>query len=223
MIKKAQSKRATCSMLFLYLSIIFVVCLLLSNILAAKLLKVASFSVSAGVLVFPISYIINDILAEVYGYQKAKNIIICGFAMNIFMAVVFIVAIALPSPEWFENDTYFEIILGSAPRTVLAGLFAYLFGSLINAKVLAKMKAHSNSKFGVRAIISTVFGEATDSLIFVLGAFAGTISSQQMFGMMLIQVVMKTAYEIICLPLTILIVGWVREHEGITQEQEAKI
>lgn len=223
MIKVTQRKRANCSMLFLYLSITFVVCLLLSNILAAKLLKVALFSVSAGVLVFPISYIINDILAEVYGYQKAKSIIICGFVMNIFMVVVFIVAIALPSPEWFENDTYFELILGSTPRTVFAGLLAYLLGSLVNAKVLAKMKARAGNKFGVRAIISTVFGEATDSLIFVLGAFAGTISLQQMFGMMLIQVAVKTAYEIICLPLTILIVGRVREHEGITQGQEAKI
>lgn len=223
MIKIPQCKRATCSMLFLYLSIIFVVCLLLSNILAAKLLKVALFSVSAGVLVFPISYIINDIMAEVYGYQKAKSIIVCGFIMNIFMAVVFIIAIALPSPEWFENDTCFELVLGSTPRTVLAGLFAYLFGSLVNAKVLSKMKAHANSRFGVRAITSTVFGEATDSIVFVLGAFAGKISLQQMFGMIFIQVVVKTVYEIICLPLTILIVGWVREHEGIIQEQEAKI
>lgn len=222
MIKVTQRKKTTCSMLFLHLSIIYVVCLLLSNILAAKLLKVFSFSVSAGVMVFPISYIINDILAEIYGYQKAKSIIVCGFIMNIFMAVVFIIAIALPSPEWFENDTCFELVLGSAPRTVLAGLFAYLFGSLVNAKVLAKMKAHINSNFGARAIISTVFGEAIDSLIFVLGAFAGTISSQQMFGMMLIQVVMKTTYEIICLPLTILIVGWVRKYEGITLKQEVK-
>lgn len=220
MIKKTQRKRNTCSMLFLYLSIIFVVCLLLSNILAAKLLKVASFSVSAGVLVFPISYIINDILAEVYGYQKAKSIIVCGFIMNIFMAVVFIIAIALPSPEWFENDTYFELVLGSTPRTVLAGLFAYLFGSLVNAKVLSKMKARANSRFGVRAIASTVFGEATDSIIFVLGAFGGTISLQQMFGMMFIQVVLKTFYEIACLPLTIVIVNLVYKYESSNLEME---
>lgn len=184
--KKKNEKMNTNSNLFVYLSIIFVVCLLLSNILASKLLKVGPYSVTSGVLVFPISYIINDILSEVYGYDKAKKIIIMGFAMNLFMVLVFLLAIYLPAPEWYENSDAFKTILGSTPRICLAGFIAYLFGSLANAKVLVKMK--ENSKFGVRAIISTIVGEGIDSIIFVLISFIGSITVNQLIEIIILQV-----------------------------------
>lgn len=199
---------------FLYLAITFVVCLLLSNILAAKLLKIGRFSVTAGVLVFPISYIINDILSEVYGYEKAKKIILCGFVLNVFMVLIFQLAFIIPSPEWFTNDEAFKLILGSTPRTVLAGLVAYLLGSLVNAKVLTKMKAKENNKFGIRAIVSTLFGEATDSLIFVPIAFLGSVPFMEILGMIFIQVVIKTSYEIVCLPVTSILVKKVKKYEA---------
>lgn len=209
--KKEKYQEKLNSNLFLYLSIVFVVCLLLSNILAAKLLKIGSYSVPSGVLVFPISYIINDILAEIYGYEKAKRVIIIGFLMNLFMVLIFLLAIYLPAPEWFKNDDAFKIILGSTPRISLAGFIAYLCGSLANAKVLVKMK--NNSKFGVRAILSTVVGESLDSIIFVVISFIGTIATNQIIEMIILQVSIKTVYEIICLPLTTTIIEKIKKYE----------
>lgn len=201
--------------LFLYLSIIFVVCLLLSNILASKILKIWIFSTTTGVIIFPISYIINDIFSEVYGYNRTKKIIVFGFLMNLFMVLIFSLAIVLPSPEWFQNNDAFKIILGSTPRNCIASLMAYLFGSLVNSKVLVKMKIQNNNKFGVRAVVSTLFGELTDSLIFVFIAFVGNLDIQQMIIMILTQVVVKTLYEIICLPVTTFVVKKVKKYEKI--------
>lgn len=206
-------KGTTYSDLFMYMSIIFVVCLLVSNILATKLLKIGNYSVTAGVLVFPISYIINDIFSEVYGYEKTKKVIIFGLIMNIFMVLVLSLAIVLPAPVWFENNEAFKTILGSTPRTCLASLMAYLFGSLVNAKVLVKMKKNAKGKFGIRAIVSTIFGELTDSLIFVFIAFFGKISLLQIVSMILIQVIFKTLYEMLCLPITTVIVKKVKNYE----------
>ena len=213
-VKIKRKKDNKYSELFLYLSIVFIVCLLLSNILAAKLLKLGPYSITAGVLVFPISYIINDILSEVYGFNKAKKIIILGFIMNIFMIFIFTLAITLPSPSWFENDNAFNTILGTTPRNSLASLIAYLFGSLVNSKVLVKMKKNNNDKFSIRAIVSTIFGELTDSLLFVLIAFIGKIPINQIITMIILQVIIKTIYEIICLPLTILLVKRVKIYEN---------
>ncbi|MCM1234281.1 MAG: queuosine precursor transporter [Ruminococcus flavefaciens] len=213
-------KDFNCSVLFLYLSIIFVACLMISNILAAKILKIGDFSITAGVLVFPVSYIINDILSEVYGYSRARNIIILGFILNIFMVLIIQIAIMLPSPEWFNNNEAFVSILGSTPRVVLAGLLAYLSGSLVNAKILTRMKREKNSRFGVRAIVSTVFGETTDSIVFVPIAFLGTVSFKQMLGMVFIQVITKTCYEVICLPVTSFIVIKIKKYESIIQEKD---
>ena len=213
-VKIKRKKDNKYSKLFLYLSIVFIVCLLLSNILAAKLLKLGPYSITAGVLVFPISYIINDILSEVYGFNKAKKIIILGFIMNIFMIFIFTLAITLPSPSWFENDNAFNTILGTTPRNSLASLIAYLFGSLVNSKVLVKMKKNNNDKFSIRAIVSTIFGELTDSLLFVLIAFIGKIPINQIITMIILQVIIKTIYEIICLPLTILLVKRVKIYEN---------
>lgn len=203
--------------LFLYLSIIFVVCLLLSNILASKILKIGIFSTTSGVIIFPISYIINDIFSEVYGYNKTKKIIVFGFLMNLFMVLIFSLAIILPSPEWFQNNDAFKIILGSTPRNCIASLMAYLFGSLVNSKVLVKMKGQNNNKFGVRAVVSTLFGELTDSLIFVFIAFVGNLDMQQMITMILTQVIVKTLYEVICLPLTTFVVKKVKKYEKIME------
>lgn len=214
----SKSKKSQFSELFLFFSIVFVVCLLLSNILATKLLRIGNYSVTAGVIVFPISYIINDIFSEVYGYNKTKKVIIFGFIMNIFMVIIFSIAIALPAPVWYENENAFEIILGSTPRNCIASLLAYLFGSLVNSKVLVKLKEKSNNKFGFRAVVSTIFGEFTDSLIFVPVAFFGSIPIEQMISMILIQVSIKTVYEIVCLPVTTILVKKVNNYENMVEE-----
>lgn len=199
---------------FLYMSIIFVCCLLLSNILASKILSVGpTFSITAGALVFPVSYIINDIFAEVYGYEKTKKIIIFGFIMNLFMTLIITLAIVIPSPVWYKNSEAFKTILGSTPRNFIASLLAYLIGSLINAKVMVVMKSNKKNKFGVRAIISTIFGELTDSCIFVIIAFIGNLTFNQLITMIITQVVLKSLYEIICLPITVKVVRKVEEYE----------
>jgi hypothetical protein len=200
---------------FLYMSIIFVCCLLISNILASKILSIgSSFSITAGALVFPISYIINDIFAEVYGYDKTKKVIIFGFIMNLFMSLIFTLAIFLPAPVWYQNSEAFKTILGSTPRVFVASLFAYLLGSLINAKTMVVMKSNKNNKFGVRAVLSTVFGELTDSIIFVFIAFIGSLTFKNILIMIVTQVVLKTLYEILCLPVTIRVIDVVKKYEN---------
>ena len=199
---------------FLYMSIIFVCCLLLSNILASKILSVGpTFSITAGALVFPVSYIINDIFAEVYGYEKTKKIIIFGFIMNLFMTLIITLAIVIPSPVWYKNSEAFKTILGSTPRNFIASLLAYLIGSLVNAKVMVVMKSNKKNKFGVRAILSTILGELTDSCIFVLVAFLFKLTINQLLIMILTQVVLKTLYEILCLPITIRVIDKVKMYE----------
>ena len=198
---------------FLYMSIIFVSCLLLSNILAVKILKVGSFSITAGALVFPISYIINDIFSEVYGYEKTKKIVIFGFIMSLLTTLIIILSIILPAPSWYLKSKAYKEILGSTPRNYIASLMAYLIGSLVNAKVLVIMKQKNNNKFSVRAITSTILGELTDSVIFVGIAFFSNLTINQMITMIITQVVLKTLYEIICLPITTNVIKKVEKYE----------
>ena len=199
---------------FLYMSIIFVCCLLLSNILASKILSVGPyFSITAGALVFPISYIINDIFAEVYGFEKTKKIIIFGFIMNLFMMLIITLAIVIPSPDWYKNSDAFATILGSTPRNFIASVLAYLVGSLVNAKVMVLMKANKSNRFGVRAIISTILGELSDSIIFVLVAFLFSLTIDQLIIMIITQVTLKTLYEILCLPITVRVIEKVKNYE----------
>lgn len=199
---------------FLYLSIIFVCCLLLSNILASKILSVGpTFSITAGALVFPISYIINDIFSEVYGFEKTKKIIIFGFIMNLFMMLIITLAIVIPSPDWYKNSDAFATILGSTPRNFIASVSAYLVGSLVNAKVMVLMKANKSNRFGVRAIISTILGELSDSIIFVLVAFLFNLTIDQLIIMIITQVTLKTLYEILCLPITVRVIEKVKNYE----------
>lgn len=203
------------SNLFIYLSMTFVVCLLLSNILAAKMLAIGKFSITAGTLVFPISYIINDVLSEVYGYKKTKNIVLAGFILQLFMIIVFAVALYLPAPAWFENSDEFALILGSTPRIAVAGLISYLFGSLVNAKVLVKMRDKSEKYFGIRAVLSTLFGETVDSMIFVPAAFFGTMPNKEILTMILSLITLKTLYETIFLPITYQVIKRVKKYEKI--------
>ena len=201
------------SKVFLYLAITFVVCLLLADILATKLLSIGRYSIPASILIFPVSFIINDILAEVYGYKSAKRVIYFGFAMRLLMVTLFTAAILLPAPSWYENGDAFKTILGSTPRIAFAGFISYLCGSLANAKVLVKMKGQGEKKFGIRAIVSTIAGEGIDSMIFIPGAYLGTMALSTIFKMIILQIFLKTLYETICLPLTTLVLKYVRRYE----------
>jgi uncharacterized integral membrane protein (TIGR00697 family) len=198
-------------------SVLSIVCLLLSNILASKIVNVYGFHITAGAIVFPISFIVSDIITEVYGFRMARAVIWLGFSMNILMVIFFALAIALPSPSWADENAAFSQTLGSTPRFVLAGLAAYLLGSWANAVVLSKLKLRSKggSKFGIRAVLSTLIGEGIDSIVFILFAFADSVPFESLIRMIAVQIVFKSTYECLVLPLTVLVVKKVKKCEGI--------
>jgi len=195
--------------------ILFAICLLISNIMATKIILIGSWAAPAGVLIFPIAYIINDVIVEVWGYRKARLIIWSGFAVNILAVLFFALAIAIPAAPFWHNQEAFSSILGSTPRIIAASLLAYLTGSFLNAIVMSKVKVLMKGKnFSVRAILSTLVGETADSMIFIMVAFAGKLPLAILVGMVFTQALLKTVYEILILPFTILIVKWVKKVEG---------
>lgn len=200
---------------FMLLGILFNVCLIAANLLETKVVQVGGITVTAGLLVFPISYMINDCIAEVWGFKKARLIIWSGFAMNFFVVALGLIAVALPAAPFWEGEQHFNFVFGMAPRIVAASLVAFLVGSFLNAYVMSKMKVASGGKnFSVRAICSTVVGETADSLIFFPIAFGGIIAWPHLLVMMGIQIVLKTIYEIMILPVTIRVVKSIKRIDG---------
>ena len=200
---------------FMLLGILFNVCLIAANLLETKVIQVGSITVTAGLLVFPISYIINDCIAEVWGFKKARLIIWSGFAMNFFVVALGLIAVALPAAPFWEGEQHFDFVFGMAPRIVVASLLAFLVGSFLNAYVMSKMKvAGGGRNFSARAIWSTVVGETADSLIFFPIAFGGLIAWPELLVMMGTQIVLKSLYEVIILPITICVVKAVKRIDG---------
>ena len=200
---------------FMLLGILFNVCLIAANLLETKVIQVGSLTVTAGLLVFPISYIINDCIAEVWGFKKARLIIWSGFAMNFFVVALGLIAVAIPAAPFWEGEEHFNFVFGMAPRIVAASLMAFLVGSFLNAYVMSKMKVASQGRnFSARAIWSTVVGETADSLIFFPVAFGGVIAWKELLIMMGIQIVLKFMYEVIILPVTIRVVKAIKKIDG---------
>ena len=208
--------------------ILFCICLVAANLLETKVFRVwGSISLTCGFIVFPISYILNDVIAEVWGYRKARLIIWVGFAMNFFVMALGGIACILPPIE-AGADEAFKQVFTFAPQIVVASLIAFIVGSFLNALVMSKMKmadrnkGHFDYHFSMRAILSTLAGESADSLIFFPLAFylfplivsgQPVLTFDIMLGLMVTQVVAKTAYEIIVLPLTIRVVKFVKRVE----------
>ena len=200
---------------FMLLGILFNVCLIAANLLETKVIQVGSLTVTAGLLVFPISYIINDCIAEVWGFKKARLIIWSGFAMNFFVVALGLIAVAIPAAPFWEGEEHFNFVFGMAPRIVAASRMAFLVGSFLNAYVMSKMKVASQGRnFSARAIWSTVVGETADSLIFFPVAFGGVIAWKELIIMMGIQIVLKSMYEVIILPVTIRVVKAIKKIDG---------
>lgn len=200
---------------FMLLGILFNVCLIAANLLETKVIQIGSLTVTAGLLVFPISYIINDCIAEVWGFKKARLIIWSGFAMNFFVVALGLIAVAIPAASFWEGEEHFDFVFGMAPRIVCASLMAFLAGSFLNAYVMSKMKIASQGRnFSARAILSTLVGETADSLIFFPVAFGGIIAWKELLVMMGIQIVLKSLYEVIILPVTIRVVTAIKKIDG---------
>lgn len=200
---------------FMLLGILFNVCLIAANLLETKVIQVGDITVTAGLLVFPISYIINDCIAEVWGFKKARLVIWSGFAMNFFVVAVGLLAVAIPAAPFWEGEEHFDFVFGMAPRIVAASLTAFLVGAFLNAYVMSKMKIASGGKnFSARAILSTLVGETADSFIFFPIAFGGVIVWPELLVMMGIQIVLKSMYEVIILPVTIRVVKAIKKIDG---------
>ena len=204
------------SVLFMFAGILFATCLLISNILATKILLIGPWAAPAGVLIFPIAYILNDVITEVWGFKKARLIIWTGFAVNILAVLFFTMGIVIPGAPFWQNQEAFSTVLGNTPRIVVASLSAYLIGSFLNAFVMSRMKVATKGKgFSGRAILSTLVGESADSVIFISIAFAGIFPFGVLITMIFTQAMLKTVYEILILPVTIWVVGFVKRVEGV--------
>lgn len=204
------------SVLYMMAGILFASCLLISNILASKIMMVGPWAAPAGVLVFPLAYIINDVITEVWGYGKARLIIWAGFAVNLLAVFFFSIGIIASAAPFWEGQQAFAAVLGNTPRIVAASLLAYLVGSFLNAWVMSKFKILTRGKgFSLRAVISTLAGEGADSAIFITIAFAGIFPLQALLAMIVTQAIIKTTFEIVVLPLTVFIVKKVKKAEGI--------
>lgn len=197
------------------MSTLFCVCSNKANVLETKQIQIGCINITGGLLVFPISYIINDCVSEVWGYRRAALVIWLGFAMNLFFVLFGALADAIPGAPYWHNDAGFHAVFGLAPRIAIASFAAFIVGSLINAYVMVRMKQRSGNKhFSLRAIVSTLFGEGADSLIFFPLALYGIVPNTELLYLIVSQIIFKTLYEIIVLPLTIRVVKIVKEKEA---------
>lgn len=202
---------------------VFVTSLILANIIAVKLLELGSLVLSAGILIFPLSYIFGDVLTEVYGYARARQVIWIGFGCNL-LAVVFIWAsIRLPFPAFWSagglpsaevSQQAYRAILGFTPRLLGASFAAYLVGEFLNSFVLARMKIATGGRhLWLRTIASTVVGQLADSAIFISLAFTGIVPHEVLGRLILSQWLIKSAYEAAVTPLTYLVVNRLKRVE----------
>ena len=209
------NKKEPVSVTFMLLGVTFCVCLILANLLATKQIQFGPLNLTAGVLVFPISYVVNDCITEVWGYRRSKLVIWTGFVMNFAFVLLAWLADLIPGAPYWTNQEGFHALFGLAPRVALASFAAFLVGSLLNAYVMSKMKIRDKGRrFSLRAIVSTMAGEVSDSLIFFPVALGGIVPKENLLLMMVSQVVVKTLYEVIVLPVTKRVVAWLKQTEG---------
>ena len=197
------------------ISVLFVSVLLISNVASTKIIDLKWFTFDGGTLLFPLSYIFGDILTEVYGYRKSRNVIWLGFFMALLMSLVFIVVGVLPAaPDW-GNQSAYDLILGLTPRIVFASLVAYTFGEFSNSFILAKMKIWTKGKMlWMRTIGSTLVGELVDSTIFIMIAFFGVLPNSLLLILIISNYIFKTAIEILFTPATYKVVKFLKKREG---------
>lgn len=208
-------KREQVSVLFMLFGILFCVCLITANVLETKQMAFGPVTITGGLLVFPVSYIINDCVCEVWGFRRARLLIWVGFAMNFLFVMFGALADAIPGAPYWDNDEGFHAVFGLAPRVAAASFVAFLVGSFINAYVMSRMKLSQGGRhFSVRAVVSTVLGESADSVVFFPLALSGVVPMSQMPSLIISQVVLKTLYEVLALPLTIRVVGITKRYEG---------
>ncbi|MEA3407408.1 MAG: queuosine precursor transporter [Chloroflexota bacterium] len=192
----------------------FVATLMISNIASSKILDLGFFTFDGGTLLFPISYILGDVVTEVYGYSRARRVIWAGFGANLLMALVLVVVGLLPPTEGWEHQAAYEAILGVTPRIVMGSLIAYWVGSFSNSWLMAKMKILTRGRWlWTRTIASTLLGEGIDTLLFVVIAFYGTLPRGTLVAVIVSNYVFKCGLEALITPITYRVVNGLKRAE----------
>ena len=193
----------------------FVTVLVCSNVIgAAKVSSVGGFTFGAGVLFFPISYIFNDVLTEVYGYARARKVVWAGFGALIFASIMSAVIVALPAAADWQDQAAYRAVFGQTPRIVAASISAFFVGELSNSYVLAKMKIQTRGRFlWLRTIGSTIVGEGVDSLVFYPAAFWGVWTNDLLLEVMISNYAIKVGWEALITPLTYKAVNTLKKAE----------
>lgn len=201
---------------FVVMVAVFITCLITANIIIAKQISVGGLVLPAAIIIFPVSYIIGDVLTEVYGYQQARRVIWLGFLCNLITVVAIWLGKVLPPAPVFDAQGAYERILGSTPRFLLASFVAYLAGEFANSFVLAKMKLMTKGRWlWTRTIGSTLVAQGIDSSIVLTVAFAGVLPFSVLGTMILGHWLLKTVYEALATPFTYIVVGYLKRKEGM--------
>ncbi len=205
------------SLLFMILTAIYITCLLLSNLVAGKMWAMTeNITLPAAVILFPVTYILGDVFTEVYGFKNTRTIIWLGFFLNFFAVAVYLLTIALPFPDFWENQEAYAVVLGTTPRVAVASFTGYLFGEFSNSILLSKLKiATKGKKLWLRTILSTLVGEGFDSVIFITVSFFGTMDNGTLLRMILFQYLFKVLYEAVFTPVTYAVVNFIKNKEAV--------
>ena len=196
--------------------VLFVTILMLSNIVAAKLVPVGPLVITAATFMFPLSYIFGDVLVEVYGFKLSRRVIWVGFAANFLMVIVFYLIYLLPTISGQALQDSYKMILLGTPRIVGASLVAYLLGSFVNSVILSRIKViMAGKKLWIRTISSTIFGEFFDTLVFTILAFIGTVPGYVLITMIYSSYLVKCGVEILFTPITYKIVALYKRIEKV--------
>lgn len=201
---------------FISCAALFVTCLMTANTMATKLIMVGGVVLTAGIVIFPVSYVVGDVLTEVWGYGATRRVIWLGFACNTLMVAALWLGGELPAAPFWKGQAAYETIFGHTPRVLVASFLAYLVGEFANAFVLAKLKVATQGRWlWMRTIGSTVVGQGLDSVVFVTLAFAGVVPAGALVHIVAAQWVFKVVYEAAATPLTYAAVAWLKAREGL--------
>lgn len=214
--QQANNTQGKYSQWFIVVVALFITCLITANIIAVKLISIFGLVLPAAIIIFPISYILGDVLTEVYGYRRARRVIWLGFLCNLIVVVGILLGQILPGAPFWDGQGPYERILGYTPRILAASFLAYLVGEFSNSFVLAKMKIATNGRWlWTRTIGSTLVGQGLDSLVFITLAFVGTIPLTGLVSAILTQWLAKSVYEAAVTPVTYKLVNFLKRHEGL--------
>ena len=214
--KKEKETKVTYSGLYVLLILINITCLIVSNIIVVKTVQVFGLIFAAANMIYPITYILDDVFTEVYGFKKARFVTWMSFLCNLIVVIFFTITIALPASSEFKYQTDLVNILGNTPRVLCASFLSFVAGSLSNAIVLSKLKLVTKGKFlFIRTIASTLVGEALDCIIFFPIAMYGTVSNDVLFQVMTNAFFFKVGLEILFTPITYFVINKVKKYEGI--------